>query len=101
MSGHLSPGDQNDTSALLEKVTSNALAMATVFEHVSHFPPHGPFAHLTSVSLASVLERLHELKVPTQVLTQLLIDHFRIDHLREWPSLYVAAELRLSDVDDL
>ena len=97
--GGSEPAARVVTSA--EELMGDAMAAATVFEHCAHFPPHGPYAHLSAVALAAVLAQRHAIVVAPPLLVSIFTAYFRVDHLREWPSLYVAAELRLTDVDSL
>jgi hypothetical protein len=95
-----------------EDPLKNVAVQMTLFEHVSTFPPHGPFAYLSALVAserparpdlvdpdASIvgpeLLMTEPIIVPPQRCLDFFHEHWNCDHLRTWPALYVAADARL------
>jgi len=68
--------------------------MITFFRCVTQCPPHGPYASLCSLVIHEGLLREHQIEVPVAAITSLIRDYFNTDHLRHWPSFYMASELQ-------
>ena len=80
---------------------THPLVASAAYEHIAHFPPHGPFAHLSALSLIDVLDTHFGVRVSVEEVLGFFKAHYRVDHLRGWASLYVAADLRQGDVEAL
>lgn len=97
---------------------STAPVQATLFAHVTTMPPHGPFAYLSALTAAVVLQEGGSRPQPTpsaappavdsdvlpagfgvaartDVSPQRVLDFYQrqwnVDHLRAWPALYAAS----------
>ena len=80
---------------------THPLVACAAYEHIAHFPPHGPFATLSALSLVDSLQASFGVVVTVEEVMGFFRSHYKIDHLRGWASLYVAADLRQGDIEAL
>ena len=80
------------SSAEVDYLEKNPSVSAFCFQHILECPPHGPFAYYSALQLSEKLEAQFGKPVSPMACLQFFRGHFETDHLREWPSFYVAAD---------
>ena len=87
--------------ATIDQLEARADVLTTFFMHICECPPHGPFAHLTALTLQTVLAQRHHVHISPGVAEVWIRKYFNVDHLRDWPSFYVPSDIALDVVESL
>eukprot|EP00658_Telonema_sp_P-2_P029788 TRINITY_DN22601_c0_g1_i1.p1 TRINITY_DN22601_c0_g1~~TRINITY_DN22601_c0_g1_i1.p1 ORF type:complete len:100 (-),score=10.97 TRINITY_DN22601_c0_g1_i1:58-357(-) len=57
---------------------THPLVASAAYEHIAHFPPHGPFAHLSALSLIDVLDTHFGVSVSVEEVLGFFKAHYRV-----------------------
>ncbi len=88
-------------AATIDRLEARSDVLTSFFMHVCSCPPHGPFSHLSALTLVAELQQQHGLHITPAVAEAWLRRYFNVDHLRGWPSFYVPSDVSLEDAQRL